>query len=129
MDSSKDYENYRGSIKLKLTYTTFFNYYHRIIDTGKLVDEACAENHYHKDVKLIVKIPTNDEFLDFKTIKATVERVLTNYNEKNITDDFGLMETEGFVTVIQAQIQDELNRPADVLMQETSKYGIEVAGN
>ncbi|MFQ6025313.1 MAG: 6-pyruvoyl tetrahydropterin synthase family protein, partial [Nitrosopumilaceae archaeon] len=113
---------------MQLTYRTQLNYEHRIEDVP-VVEDRCKSNHSHDNVEIIVKVETTSEFLDFKTIKDKVEKILEDFRGANITDKFGIGTAEKLASHLGNKISDALNRSVQLQIWETEKYGVEFATN
>ena len=109
----------------RLVYSTNLNFTHMIADRPELVDKSCAVPHSHTS-RIRITVPINDEeFLDFKKVKQETEKVMDRLRGKNITEEFGLGQTEEFVVWVSKEIEKKLKRKVDVYIQETEKYGME----
>lgn len=109
----------------RIVYSTNLNFTHMINDRPELVDKACAVPHSHTS-RLRITVPISDEeFLDFKTVKQETEKVMDRLRGKNVTKSFGIYQTEEFVEWVAKEIEKNLKRKVDVYIQETEKYGME----
>lgn len=106
-------------------YQTRLKFTHQIPDVENLVDKGCEIPHDHDStIKIIVPLLDN-EFIDFKTVKIATESILEKMQEKNITDLFGLGQTEQLVEYLAKEIGNLLDKKIGVYIQETPKYGME----
>ena len=108
---------------MKLHYTTFIDYSHRITKQD-MVDDACTENHSHEEVIITVAIDVGGNFVDFKDLKKAVEEILLKFRGNNLTDVCGLETTEEFATYIGKLISADYGHPTEVNIQETPRYGV-----
>jgi len=113
----------------RIVYSTNLNFTHMINDRPELVDKSCAIPHSHTS-RLKITVPiSDDEFLDFKKVKKATETVMDRLRGKNITEEFGIGQTEEFVVWVAKEIEKNLKRKVDVFIQETEKYGMEYVSN
>ena len=109
----------------KIHYQTKLKFIHQIPDVENLVDKGCEVPHEHDSVIKITVPISDNEFIDFKTVKIACENVLEKMRDKNITDLFGLGMTEQLVEYLSKEIGILLNKKIGVYIQETPKYGME----
>lgn len=103
---------------MKRIYKTTFHAAHHIKD-----HPTCGKTHGHS-YRLIVKIPGNEEiFVDFHTIKKTVDRVVETYDHT----DLGHMTCEKLAREILEQLNFHLGGGIEIELYETDHFGVELS--
>ena len=120
---------------MNLIYKTSIDCGHRIIDSDDLITKKCATPHGHTyNLEIRIDLPTlqdifDRDFVDFALIKEPIEKVLSEYDHKDITIEHSIHTVEQLAKTVKFQIAETLSIPQreiQLTIFETAKYGVEL---